>query len=50
MAEEEVKTTVAETQEPQVAPKSKAAKKGKRIVKAGAVHIQSTFNNTINIA
>ena len=52
MAEEEVKnTTVAETseattEEVKVAPKSKA-KKGKRIVNSGQVHIQSTFNNTI---
>ena len=47
MAEEETKaTTVAETTEAQ-APKSKAAKKGKRIVNSGAVHIQATFNNTI---
>ena len=47
MAEEEVKnTTVAETTEAQ-APKAKAAKKGKRIVNSGAVHIQATFNNTI---
>ena len=46
MAEEEVKTTtVAETTE--TAPKSKAAKKGKRVVTSGAVHIQATFNNTI---
>ena len=47
MAEEEIKTTtVAETSEAQ-APKAKAAKKGKRIVNSGAVHIQATFNNTI---
>ena len=45
MAEEEVKTTTEAVVE---APKaSKAAKKGKRIVNAGAVHIQATFNNTI---
>ena len=44
MAEEELKaTTVAETA---AAPKAKG-KKGKRIVNAGAVHIQATFNNTI---
>ena len=44
MAEEELKaTTVAETT---AAPKAKG-KKGKRIVNAGAVHIQATFNNTI---
>ena len=47
MAEEEIKnTTTAEAHEAQ-APKAKAAKKGKRIVNSGAVHIQSTFNNTI---
>lgn len=44
MAEEEVKnTTVSEAQ----APKSKSTKKNKRIVNAGVVHIQATFNNTI---
>ena len=42
---EDVKT-VAETNEA-VAPKAKANKKAKRIVNAGAVHIQATFNNTI---
>ena len=42
---EEVKTTTDATVE---APKAtKAAKKGKRIVNAGQVHIQATFNNTI---
>ena len=47
MAEEEIKaTTAAETNESK-APKSKASKKTKRIVNSGAVHIQSTFNNTI---
>ena len=46
MAEEEIKTTVATTEEAQ-APKSKATKKGKRIVNSGAVPIQATFNNTI---
>ena len=47
MAEEEIKaTTAAETTESK-APKSKAGKKAKRIVNSGAVHIQSTFNNTI---
>ena len=45
MAEEEVKNEAVST-EPK-APKSKQAKKGKRIVNAGAVHIQATFNNTI---
>ena len=46
MAEEEIKNTAVEATEAQ-APKAKAAKKGKRIVNSGAVHIQSTFNNTI---
>ena len=47
MAEEEVKNTaVVET--PEVETKArKRSKKMKRIVNAGAVHIQSTFNNTI---
>ena len=48
MAEEEIKTTTAaEATETTAAPKTKAAKKGKRIVNSGAVHIQATFNNTI---
>ena len=49
MAEEEkVKTTdaAADTQEVATVSKSKS-KKVKRIVNAGAVHIQATFNNTI---
>ena len=49
MAEEEIKNTTAETTEVTekvVTPKSRA-KKGKRIVNSGEVHIQSTFNNTI---
>jgi small subunit ribosomal protein S11 len=47
MAEEEIKKTTA-TEAPEAqAPKAKAAKKGKRIVNSGAVHIQATFNNTI---
>ena len=49
MAEEEIKNTTAEATEETTtvaAPKSKA-KKGKRIVNSGEVHIQSTFNNTI---
>ena len=55
MAEEEVKKTTeaaateaatAEATEAQ-APKAKKNKKVKRIVNAGAVHIQATFNNTI---
>ena len=47
MAEEEIKATVAEEAGGTQAPKAKAAKKGKRIVNSGAVHIQATFNNTI---
>ena len=50
MTEEEIKKTTAETTETTeqaTAPKSKAGKKGKRIVNSGQVHIQSTFNNTI---
>ena len=47
MAEEEKKKTAAETEVTSLPPKSKQAKKGKRIVNAGAVHIQATFNNTI---
>ncbi|MBQ8984828.1 30S ribosomal protein S11 [Candidatus Saccharibacteria bacterium] len=45
---EEVKNTAVENTETE-APKTKASrgKKGKRIVNAGAVHIQATFNNTI---
>ena len=45
---EEVKnnTATAEAVEAQ-APKAKKSKKTKRIVNAGAVHIQATFNNTI---
>ena len=46
MAEEEVKKTTVETEAAQ-APKSKQNKKVKRIVNAGQVHIQATFNNTI---
>ena len=47
MAEEEIKNTTAVEATEAQAPKAKAAKKGKRIVNSGAVHIQSTFNNTI---
>ena len=57
MAEEEIKNKTAETTETGAtdgaevkAEKSKTTakgKKGKRIVNAGAVHIQATFNNTI---
>ena len=46
MAEEEIKkTTTPEATES--APRAKQAKKSKRIVNAGEVHIQATFNNTI---
>ena len=45
MAEDKNKTA-AEAVET-VAPKAKASKKTKRIVNAGEVHIQATFNNTI---
>ena len=47
MAEEEIKATTAAEATESKAPKSKASKKTKRIVNSGAVHIQSTFNNTI---
>ena len=47
MAEEEVKTTVATTEAPKEAPAAAKKKKGKRVVNAGQVHIQATFNNTI---
>ncbi|MBQ8985203.1 30S ribosomal protein S11 [Candidatus Saccharibacteria bacterium] len=50
MAEEEVKNLTTETvasETSEVRPKSNKGKKGKRIVNAGAVHIQATFNNTI---
>ena len=50
MAEEEIKNTETTTEAPTTevqAPKSKGKKKTKRIVNAGAVHIQATFNNTI---
>ena len=49
MTEDNSKTTTvaAETTESVKTPKTKAAKKGKRIVNAGEVHIQATFNNTI---
>lgn len=47
MAEEEMKkTSVAAEATETVAPR-KSAKRMKRIVNAGAVHIQATFNNTI---
>lgn len=47
MAEEEIKNTTATSTSEAPAPKAKQAKKGKRIVNAGQVHIQATFNNTI---
>ena len=50
MAEEEIKkTTDAAVEAPATeAPKAaKKAKKGKRIVTSGQMHIQATFNNTI---
>lgn len=49
MAEAEVKNQTVEAAEATVAqaPKAKKGKKAKRIVNAGAVHIQATFNNTI---
>ncbi len=47
MAEDNKKTiSTAEANEPKTT-KSKQTKKGKRIVNAGAIHIQATFNNTI---
>ena len=50
MAEEEVKTTTVAAEpeiEAEKAPKAKSAKKTKRVVTAGQLHIQATFNNTI---
>ena len=47
MAEQEEKTNTVEATTQAVAAKTKAGKKGKRIVNAGQVHIQATFNNTI---
>ena len=44
---EDIKNTAASSASEAQAPKAKAAKKGKRIVNSGAVHIQATFNNTI---
>lgn len=47
MAEEEIKKTEA-VETPVESPKTaKKAKKGKRIVTSGQMHIQATFNNTI---
>lgn len=46
--EEKVKTTEATTEAAETTAVSKSkSKKVKRIVNAGAVHIQATFNNTI---
>ena len=51
MAEEEIKDQATveapEVKEAEVAKTTKKSKKVKRIVNAGAVHIQATFNNTI---
>ena len=48
MAEEEIKKTEAVEAPTTEAPKAaKKAKKGKRIVTSGQMHIQATFNNTI---
>ena len=49
MAEEEIKKTTDAVEAPtSEAPKTaKKAKKGKRIVTSGQMHIQATFNNTI---
>ena len=47
MAEEVKNTVAAEALEANEAPKTKLGKKGKKIVNAGQVHIQATFNNTI---
>ena len=53
MAEEEIKnptpveTDAASTEAPSEAPKKAKGKKVKRVVNAGQVHIQATFNNTI---
>ena len=50
MAEEEIKTApveaAAETSTEEVKT-TKKAKKGKRVVQSGQVHIKATFNNTI---
>lgn len=48
MAEEEIKNKANVVEESsESTPKAKKNKKIKRIVNAGAVHIQATFNNTI---
>ena len=47
MAEEDIKSTKTEAPVAEApAPKAKG-KKGKRVVTAGQLHIQATFNNTI---
>ena len=50
MAEDTTVNTAPEVEQAAEAPKTavaKRGKKGKRIVQAGEVHIQATFNNTI---
>ncbi|MBQ9403339.1 30S ribosomal protein S11 [Candidatus Saccharibacteria bacterium] len=49
MAEDDIKKTTDVVEAPETeAPKTaKKAKKGKRIVTSGQMHIQATFNNTI---
>ena len=49
MAEDTTVNTAPEVEQAVEAPKAaaKRGKKGKRIVQAGEVHIQATFNNTI---
>ena len=47
MAEDTKKESVVNETSEVKTTKSKQSKKGKRIVNAGAVHIQATFNNTI---
>jgi small subunit ribosomal protein S11 len=50
MAEDKTVNTAPEVEQAAEAPKTavaKRGKKGKRIVQAGEVHIQATFNNTI---
>ncbi len=50
MAEDTTVKTAPEVEQAAEAPKTavaKRGKKGKRIVQAGEVHIQATFNNTI---
>ena len=47
MAEEEIKNKTAEAPAQESKKAGKKAKKGKRIVASGQMHIQATFNNTI---